>query len=286
MKHNSNLLSERIVLGLFSLLFILSAAQVAAILNMQDYKIPQKAQVTLTSTCLQVTHRGNIDTLQFFDESEFTPANQYWYKQYFDIKNICSYPVHVINPVSLNNTNYPNPLPFTSYVKLQTYNNLLVPQDLPPSGAITDQNIVFESLACVNCEPGVETYHTSPASGVPSGNISGYLLNPNQTRNFVITVLLGVPDNSPLAYRIVTDKLKYFNQSAIPGGIALKEIKTHDFSLTAQNNYATDYVNSSHSPNFEPMMLQGGSATISTNQKGPGVPGLSDIEATMKSLSQ
>lgn len=284
MKHNSNLLNERVVFGLFSLLFILSAAQVAAILDMNEYEIKSGAQVSsMSSSCLQVTHKANIDVLQFYDESELTPANQYWFRQYFSIKNICSYNVHIINPTGLNQNNALNPLPSLSYTKLQTHTNL-TPQDVPLIGNNYETSVVFEAMVCSDCESGALAEHYSPLATGQSGQIHAYALAPGQTRLFEITDLVSMPDYPTAPMRITTDKIKYFPQSAVAGGVADREIKTHTFNTAAQNTHATDYVVSSHSAGFEPMILGGGANA--GMQKGLALPSLSAVQATLKSLAQ
>lgn len=281
MKHNSNLLSERVVFGLFSLLFILSAAQVAAILDMSEYEIKSGAQVMTSAGCLQVTHRFNIDNPQFFDESDMVlgPVNQYLFYQYFNIKNICSYNIYVINPQSLNpQMDLSNPeatLPSLSYSKIQRLNYDLNPENINVAPFANGYSLVvpLEMTDCPNCESGTVAFHASPVATSPEG-LQAYRFAPNQTRLVTFLTLVGLPDDPGLSFRVVLEKIKYFTEGAIAGGVGSHEIKTHSFSTTTQNNHASDYIVVTHSPNYEPMILQGGGAE-NASQKGPtALPGL------------
>ncbi len=258
MKHNSNLLTERVVFGLFSLLFILSAAQVAAILDMNDYQVAQVVQskggsqpgdtVLSTNNCVQVTPLVNNLSAQLSIWSAPTHYT-YGYDMYYDIKNNCSSIVHIIDSRTLVNAPN-NVLDSMHYARIERLTgNALTPLEVPiPNNT---ENIIgrYESLMCFACPPGSTAYRSSPVGTYMNGStpsVSAFSIPVGATVRTKMSALIDVPDATSAWYRMTPFRIKWFYQSALATNSTLgaqvgpTEIRTYSFPNP--NAVATDLV--------------------------------------------
>lgn len=258
MKHNSNMINERVVFGLFSLLFILSAAQVAAILDMNDYQLPQLAQVkglpqpgdTVLSTnnCVQVTPLMNNLSAQL-SIWEAPTHYTYGYDMYYDIKNNCNNIVHIIDSKTLVNVSN-NVLDSMHYARIERLTgNALTPLEIPiPNNT---ENIIgrYESFTCFACPLGSTAYRNSPVGTYINGGtpaVSAFSIPVGATVRTKMSTLIDVPDATSAWYRMTPFRIKWFYQSALSANSTLgaqvdsTEIKTYSFPNP--NAVATDLV--------------------------------------------
>lgn len=263
MKHNSSILSERVILGLFSLLFILSAAQVAAILEMGDYQLAQVSSTTgAPKKCLQITHKYNTDEFFHNGASSQSPGHYYRFRGYFDIKNICNFDIHIVDPSTVNQ---PDTLVFTTLQGLSfsavTAGN---PVTLDPNDPIVfpaSQNAPGEMISCPNCyEPNEQlAWYTSSVATVPEG-IGAYRLAAGQTRNFFVQTYTSLFDGNDIVnpyqnyVRVMVNKFQWFRDIALANSaVEAQEIITQEFTAAEKKAYAGDYVKFKHSVDYPEM---------------------------------
>lgn len=262
MKHESNFVTERVVFGLFSLLFILSAAQVAAIINIDSQPAQTvKAGGTLIpsyneySNCVSfVSHKYNKISSNPFDvpASSGGVDTDYSYEVYFDVKNNCERPVSIIDPATLSTTYKNQPAYFSISSFALEQNTAAGPVNVPlEPGATNIINSVMEEGSCVSCELSAMVFRASPLGTVTQGGVSGvraYEIPVGQTRTFAFTFDIGRPYPTNGFVMFLRAKLKSFKwtyaNSYVSGGVvSADEIYTRVLTQTQQDVVATDYVN-------------------------------------------
>jgi hypothetical protein len=256
MKQNSTFMSERVVMGLFSLLFILSAAQVSALLNMGDYQLAQVVNFTNDKKCLQVTHLYNTDEFFHNGASSPQPGNFYRFRGFFNIKNVCAFDITIIDPFTLNQ---PGTFDFAT---LQGLSNTGTPVNLNTNdSSVFSSNVsglFSEKVDCPNCFNPEEqfAFYSSSTATSPSG-VGGFKLSSGTTRTFFVQTYVPVYDTSETVnqyqnfIRVMVNKFKWFRQSALSNGnVEANEIVTQSFSIAEKNMHVGDYVRFKHTADY------------------------------------
>lgn len=251
MKKHLDLKNNKVLLVLFSLLFLTTAVHTLALIRVED-RSNQPAQVvksdggglTLASSCVSVAKEYN----KFFS-NPFEPIVAYDYTSYLDlnITNNCAYPISVINPATLNTNSAPGVLATVSYTGVDYLDNL----DHPAAVALPSNNLgitpSFEIGTCFGCPNGATQYRASPVGTYPYqgvNSIESFTIPVGQTRRFELDLGINVPDtNFMLWLRTKPTKIKWFYDSAYGDGIiSAGEIQTKTFTAAEQKVLATDYV--------------------------------------------
>ncbi len=267
-KNKLNLKSEKVLLGLFALLFVSSFATTGFILKQDkvanNANKNQLAQIgpdtppftTVGSSCLIIDSiSGRRTNLQHVvDESNNIDDIQILNRNFFSVKNDCDFPIRLLSPNSLNtlvgqggNSYYTG------------FSNHLVQTEDPdnyPRGAIniTDFNVFpsfvksnGEILVCDNCltpNPGIFINN----SYVPNNStVASYELQPSETKQFHFFTSVRFPHDSSLYYdsvRMLPVNLKWFKTASVESDnyLSLNEIKTRTFSENEKNMFANDFI--------------------------------------------
>ncbi len=229
-------LNNKVFMGLFSLLFILSALNTSAILSMTEPAVTQNqgAQVSATASkdnCLEVTHKYNRDYMFNNVSSNYfvfgTDMN-------FDVKNRCAFGVGIIKPsvYASNNGNLAN-------VKLQTVNVLGDIYDLD-SSLFQGHGLsnAWEIATCIGCNSGEIINYQSVG-----GMAQVFLIAAGQTKRISWSSGLVSAIDVPHLFDFVLDNIKYVRQTALTDGvISQNEIMTKQFTQAEKKNHMGDFL--------------------------------------------
>lgn len=241
--------NNKVMMGLLSLLFIGSLVQTSAILNVQQKvkKSDQSAQVFpgprpadpyAQRTCLEVEHKYNKNSIRFMNS-----GHDLEFESYFNIKNICSYNVSVINLV--DNINYFRDFEFSGFQQLNSlgefeYYDEIDPVDILVSTYNADNPIATENILCLSCvnygyasfSGMLKTYYTIPAGETKLVSFNTGIQVPN-----------GTPYSIARDFRVLLEKIKYARSSNLSDGIISEnEIIIHNFSEEEKNTFVHDMI--------------------------------------------
>lgn len=254
--------NNKVLLGLFALLFMGSAAQTLAILSSQQ-KSAQSAQVlnypTLNNSnqngCLEFTYNYNrVEPFLIPSEDIGDGFSQYLFKTVGDFKNTCSYPINILNSSGLS----------PRYMSVPDDNEgeggrvtELVYEGLQILGSYEPQNIELSndlyhltaSQELFGCYAGVSDCTQSsqmvstPSSYSNDGQIQTFRLNPQQSYKMVINSIIVAPDNFPYPFRTKLKIVKWARSSSLSDGVlSVNEIEEKRFTATESNLYAHDFI--------------------------------------------
>lgn len=251
MKHHVDLKNHKVLLGLFSLLFVTSIVHTSAILkNKNGEKDQQAAQVSSSSSCITVKHRYNqifSNPFAIVHDTGLPRPDDYNYTVNFDIINGCSRPISIIDPGSLNGIDKAG-MSTVSYFGIDGLAGGGASFALTPlPGNIYNVNPVWENGVCIDCGQGSLLYrHSSLGTDVSQGQpaLRVFTLAAGQTRNFDMTVAVSVPHSTedPGWLRARLLRVKWFYTNAYTDGlITADEVKTLNLSSAQQEQFATDW---------------------------------------------
>ncbi len=244
--------NNKVLLGLFSLLFLLVTAQTAAILSTQD-KVDsnsQTSQVISSSGCISISPTYNFDEPMFFGEgSTNTPGNFYSFSMHYRITNNCLYPIKIVDPASLHTS---LPIQNLKNTGLQIFNSVSEASPIAVNDFLNNSyNIkaVGEIIDCYQCGSGAQTFHSSSVGN--NGQVRVFSLAAGQTKAMNADVRFELPDNPSYIFRATLKNIKWFRDSALSdGSVSASEISTSSFHPSVVNNNASDYVRIYHGPTF------------------------------------
>lgn len=268
-KNRLNLKSEKVLLGLFALLFVSSFATTGLLLKQNKVASNSKTQlaqvVDISNTnptrvsqgCLTVTHKNNQANLSFLGDSETYPGNFYQLRFNFSIKNICNDTVSVIDSVSINEAlSRPQLSFFTGEpIDISFTDSSYFPQDNTPYSSIAAQQSF-----CANCFPGPSPLSYSTSAAIAnSPQILGYEIPAGQARDFSFDTSVMLYDNNNLSnIRLVIDKIRYFKRGAMnDNNLTSNEILSYVFTSEERNEYAGDFIKFNHASDYSPGLRPG-----------------------------
>lgn len=271
--------SKKIVGGMLALLFIVTIVQTQAIMKIANdlstnktFAVgspeDQKAQAAIMANCFQITPGKHLMTSPYVADGisgggypVYEIGRYYIFRNFFQIKNKCSYAVGILNssdlvPYDANNPNYNNPNPnllLSSSLMLGS-SEILLPSESP------SLNDIGSSMPVPNPPLVIEEYlnpESSTTVSIPATNVSGVssfainagndiyagVLQPGETRSFMYAVTAKVYPATTLA--ITLNKIKWFRYSDYTGNniLTAAEIKTYNLSQSIQNQLKNNYLN-------------------------------------------
>lgn len=236
--------NNKVMLGLFSLLFVVTAVHTNAILRMTTPETAnQSAQVSLANNnCIQVNPGFNYTRV--YNSIELPQNSTPYFKvttTFFNIKNVCPYDVYIIGSQSLNRVATPEfSHVYTSLQKIGWQNQ---PETITiPSNLFGQPSSDFmELLEAYGTPSPIEIISPNVATSA-NGRLASYKIEPNQTIDFILSNKHPYNPNSPVsAVRVSMNKLKWFNQSAAQDNIIVpKEVRTYNFPASLQQSMASD----------------------------------------------
>jgi len=261
---NLDIKNNKVLLGLFALLFVGSIAQTHAILKTRsELNNGQSAQVisagslspnspSSSSNCLRVSPISSV-TETLFTNPEI---KNYIYYMNWSVKNICKFAINVVNPyvyhqgeggilTSLINT------------EVQVIDSVNNPININVANNTYGIQGVTEAFLCISCESGAVTNHSYPEGffeQIPTFNFDS-----EQTRNIKIFVNLSVPDNTSAFIRTRLKSLFYFRSSTALADniIQNSEIVTASFPNSFSNPTATSYFRANRPTYMDGLMGEG-----------------------------
>lgn len=223
-----HLSKKRLLIGLVGLLFITGFVNTIGILNLYNKGVSgdsQKAQVA-TSDCLQVTYK--YDRLLTANLNDGTNKKMYSFVNSYNIKNLCSYNVYIVEPEELDIYNGGIMTSQLAYSVLQTLDQSSNPTIVFNGTGNESIQVTQETINCI----GTGCLSVSvQAPGFQYGNLSGIKIEPNQTREFKYFAEMKVPYSfHGLKYLAMYPiKLRWFKEGALPGGITGSEALYFNF---------------------------------------------------------
>jgi hypothetical protein len=251
-KKMSDFKNEKVMFGLFAVLFMGSIVQTGAILKSQS--VSQVAQVktsTLTDASLA---RGCLTTSPSYNQLFSNPFDvgnpvDYTFFVGMNITNNCARPVNIIDPSTLNSQDKNGVLNQVSYMTLDRLDGAT---NLPVNISLPDNNFEIDPYAeivnCVNCPSGSISYRFSPVGTYYYQNATSVRTFPlaiGETRSFQFLLDVSVPHSSGFGWWLKAKPFQFnwFYDSAYADNVVLEsEIKTHEFSSLAQEAMSTDYL--------------------------------------------
>lgn len=269
---NLDLKNYKVLMGLFTLLFLTSIVQAGTMLKVKQ--LDQTAQVKDALTVkggnintkdnlidtIQPPRGGEGDCLEYGYVSNETHAYSNIIQSspaylninsHFTLKNICTHDVYVVNPRDLVAQNTPGVFnavyTAVQYQNAGGFSDIYTLEDGEPSNTFSYGS---ENLSCPNCTtPDVST--TSNIVSSSPQQMGAFLLEPNQRRNFTLTYFLspnfinsGVQEAVTLDnFRLATKKFKWFKTSSLNDNlITAGEIWTQNLSPDQIENSAHDFI--------------------------------------------
>jgi hypothetical protein len=250
--------SNKVILGLFSLLFIVTALHTSAIvdLSFKTQEVSQKGQVISINAnnsgindCIRVRHLYN-EVRTYSGINGFSSSSNHFYfpSINFEIQNACPHPIHIVESSHITNPTFNTPQFELVSGKIQVRNTgSTVGEDVvlgQYSNGLPYQ--ILEQLNCSNC-PGFGPSATpSNAVFAPGSNeIRYYTIPASSTRNFNYNVFIP-SDSASIVFpmRLVLNNLKWFkNQALSDNYIATKEILNYRIPSLLRDMFATSFVN-------------------------------------------
>ena len=241
-KKMSDFKNQKVMFGLFAVLFMGSIVQTGAILKSQSSN--QAAQVTVANTnCLQVTPKYNYtsvnNNIAITDQSsEFNNIINIQFK----VKNVCSYNIYVVSPQTINRVATPD---FShSYTSLQRLGWQNMPETITTLGEYFPQPVNdFAEIMSAQSVGQVFTTSAPDVSTHSTQQVTSYRISPNQTRDFTLMNVLPFNYNFGPTLRLTIGSLKWSNQTAIQDNLIVpKEVKTYSLPTSLQDSIATDFL--------------------------------------------
>ncbi len=230
--------NNKVLMGLLSLLFIGSAVQTSAILNIQG-KVSdnQNAQVLnpISRTCLTVSHKYNEDSIDYFT-NENSEINRFSnFISYFSVRNRCTYDVRILK-LYKEFTNFGGFDLFNAEYRNSLGEFVTRPDDTTIfGGAVSSENV--NCIDCVNSV--IYNYFAEPF------NTGTYLIPAGQTRDFSFVANFTSSQFTELQnLRMVLSHIDYVRSSDVDdGNITESEVRKHRFSASEKKLHAHDLVN-------------------------------------------
>ncbi len=242
--------NNKVMMGLLSLLFIGSLVQTSAILNVQQkiknsdqsaqvFPGPRPADSYAQRTCLEVEHKYNYNKIISTDYGHYLE-----FDSYFNIKNICSYNVSILNLKGNSTRNYLADFDVSGFQKLNSlgefeyHNQFSTVDGILASTYNSNNSTGLEFVACLDC--------VNLGSASFSGFSGQYFTIPSgQTKSATFTAAIRLPNGTPYSishgFRVLLEKIKYARSSNLSDGIISEnEIIIHNFSEEEKNAFAHD----------------------------------------------
>ncbi|MEZ4114259.1 MAG: hypothetical protein R3B65_02335 [Candidatus Paceibacterota bacterium] len=248
-----DLKDHKVLLGLFSLLFIGSMVQTGAILKFSQSN-QQVSQVLLsgsTKYCVSATHLYNQSEFFHIGPEGSQPGDYYRFRGNYRLKNNCNFGVKILDT---NQTSQ-------DITKVQGLSWNGSPADLSLTDTTVFPNSQWapsESLDCLNCFLPSDSAQSYTASFSPlSPTVNAFSLAPGQERDYIITRYVSVYDSNDFSnlyqnyIRVMVTGIKYFKDSALSDGVvSANEITTSQFTSAERERYVGDYVKFIHSGEY------------------------------------
>lgn len=219
--------NKRLVAGLIGLLFVVTFVQTIGILNISKslYKVDtnsQKAQTISTgNACMQIT--PIMDFADTIENVGGTTNTETWFSMFYNIKNICSFNIYILNPES-----WPSGSSL-QYSTLQTLTGQNSPTNVStPNNSTYGTSLNAEFINCATCSV-TPNYSSNMFS---TGYVRSIVLQPGQTKTFTYNVSVVKSYAYQSNFLAVYPTLfKWFKQSALNDNNVLgSEIFTHTFT--------------------------------------------------------
>ena len=234
---------RRILIGLIGLLFLMGFVHTMGILSLSKNmatgvpKGSQAAQVATLSICLQITPAYNLVKLgENFVEATLPGATV---AMYFNIKNVCTSTINIVDVASLNTIN--NPALFTPQVRLSngSITNILSSN----LGALSTYGIASysEFSGCPTCGNNVQSYSSSVPNSLPS--VVTYPIAPQATRTIVLQANYGKTEPSTWPIRMMPKAIKWIPSTSLTDNhVSATDIITTPIPATQGAYWASDFV--------------------------------------------
>jgi hypothetical protein len=249
MKKHFDFKNNKVLLVLFSLLFLTTAVHTLALIRVGQHG-NQAAQVVgsdIPSSCLTVSNPYNSIFSNPFDPSQLL---DYSFSVNVDITNNCPRPVNIIDPATLNTNNSKTAtLNTVSYMGIDYLGPTSQPVAIPLPVNSYGVPAYGESMTCMNCPQGAMQYRLSPVgTGVYQGApaLRAFSLPVGQTKRFAMDIEVGVGHSSQFNWWLRAKPLRFkwfYNNAFADNSVTATEISTFGFTSTQQNSFATDYTN-------------------------------------------
>ncbi len=277
-KKMSDFKNQKVMFGLFAVLFMGSIVQTGAILKSQSSN--QAAQVLLnsgpTKSCLSVTHLYNQSEF-FHNGPDFSPPGDYYrFRGAYRIKNNCAFGVKILDTDQYSQ----------NIAKLQGLSWSGNPVDLN----LTDETVFpnsqwapAETVDCLNCFSPSDSAQSYPVSSQSSPTINAFPLSSGQERDYIVTKYVSVYDSNDFSnlyqnyIRVMVNEIKYFKDSALSDGVvSSSEVATSLFTSSEKEMYVGDYVKFIHNGDYS------GMAGEDSNIKDATKEGTTEKEASVR----
>lgn len=256
-KKMSDFKNQKVLLGLFSLLFIGSIVNTGAILkNQAGHQTAQVAQVKTSTLTDPSLARGCLTTSPSYNQlfsNPFDIGNPLDYSFFvgMNITNNCTRPVNIIDPSTLTSQGKNGILDQVSYMKLDRLDGATnSPVNITLPGNNFGVEPYSEAAICLNCPSGSISYRFSPVGTyyeyqAIQPSVRTFPLAVGETKSFQFLLEVSVPHSSDFGWWLKAKPAKFdwFYNSAYADNIVLEsEIRTHEFSTLAQETMSTDYL--------------------------------------------
>ncbi len=290
-KNKLNLKSEKVLLGLFALLFVSSFATTGFILKQDkvanNANKNQLAQIgpdivgpeALSRDCISLKPVERSTQVLFSFAPLFLPDNAYFDKETkFEITNTCRYDIKIIDPRTLRRRTpqeivFQNMAPHTVMVlrdlvsqgiQIKSSSNGPYPYiDLQDSNTNISAINDTDKMNCQSCGANGTASYFSLLAQDGESTLKTYNLNAGETKQFVMIAQLNIPENSTFRFRVTLRNVKWLRASdALDNYITEEEVKTHVLSLEESDLLASDFISIQHVPEYSGFSGEGSNLQI------------------------